>query len=96
MTTATETHHPATKTYWIVGAVLAAVTAVEIAVSYIDFFGSFQAPILIALGLVKFVTVVAVFMHLRYDLRGYRTLFLFGLIGALLVFTVVMAAMQAF
>jgi len=96
MATATETHHPSTKTYWIVGAFLAFVTAVEIAVSYTEFLGPVQAPLLIALGLVKFITVVAVFMHLRYDIRGYRALFLFGLIGALLVFTVVMAVMQAF
>ncbi len=96
MATATETHHPTIKTYWIVGAVLAVVTAIEIGISYVEFLGPVQGVLLVTLGLVKFVTVVAVFMHLRYDIRGYRVLFLFGLIGALLVFAVVLAAMQAF
>jgi cytochrome c oxidase subunit IV len=72
------------------------VTAVEIGISYIDVLGPAQAPLLIIFGVVKFVTVVAVFMHLRYDLPGYRTLFLFGLIGALVVFAVVLAVFQAF
>ena len=94
---ATATHaHPTAKTYWLVGAFLAVVTAIEIGISYWDFLGPVQAPLLIIFGLVKFVTVVAVFMHLRYDLRGYRMLFLFGLIGALIVFAVVLAAMQGF
>ena len=75
---------------------LAVVTAIEIGISYVEFLGPVQGVLLVTLGLVKFVTVVAVFMHLRYDIRGYRVLFLFGLIGALLVFAVVLAAMQAF
>jgi cytochrome c oxidase subunit IV len=95
MVTATHSH-PTTKTYWMVGGFLAAVTAVEIGISYIDALGPARGVLLVILGIVKFVTVVAVFMHLRYDLRGYRVLFLFGLIGALIVFAVVLAAMQAF
>ena len=94
---ATATHaHPTAKLYWLVAAFLAVVTAIEIGISYLDVLGPARAPLLIAFGLVKFVTVVAVFMHLRYDLRGYRTLFLFGLIGALIVFAVVLAVFQAF
>jgi caa(3)-type oxidase subunit IV len=95
MVTATHSH-PTTKTYWMVGGFLVAVTAVEIGISYIDALGPARGVLLVVLGIVKFVTVVAVFMHLRYDLRGYRVLFLFGLIGALIVFAVVLAAMQAF
>ena len=94
---ATATHaHPTPKFYWLIAAFLAVVTAVEIGISYIDVLGPAQAPLLIFLGVVKFFTEVAVFMHLRYDLRGYRTLFLFGLIGALVVFAVVLAVFQAF
>ena len=96
MAIATDTHHPTTKTYWMVGGFLVVVTAIEIGISYVDGLGPVKGVLLVTLGLVKFVTVVAVFMHLRYDLRGYRTLFLFGLIGALIVFAVVLAAMQAF
>ena len=95
MATATRPH-PTARFYWLVGGFLAVVTAIEIAISYLEFLGPAQAPLLIIFGIVKFATVVAVFMHLRYDLTGYRTLFLFGLIGALIVFAVVLAAMQAF
>jgi cytochrome c oxidase subunit IV len=93
---ATSTHsHPTPKTYWLVGAFLALVTAVEIGVSYIDALGPTKGPLLVFMSIVKWGTVVAVFMHLRYDLRGYRTLFFFGVIGSLLVFGVVLAAMEA-
>jgi len=87
--------HPTAKTYWLIAAFLVAVTAVEIAISYVDFLGPTQGFLLVTLGVVKFFTVVAVFMHLRYDVRVYRMLFLFGIVGALIVFTVVLAAMQA-
>lgn len=93
----TQTHaHPTTRTYWLIAAFLGAATAIEITISYADFLGPAQGPLLVAFALVKFVTVVAVFMHLRYDLRQYRTLFLFGLLGALGVFSVVLAVFQAF
>ena len=95
MTTATRAH-PTAKTYWLIAIFLAAVTAIEIAISYVEFHGPAQGVLLVTLGVVKFFTVVAVFMHLRYDVREYRMLFLFGLVGTLIVFAAVLAAMQAF
>lgn len=95
MATATRPH-PTAKTYWLIAVFLAAVTAVEIGISYVEFLGPAQGVLLVALGVVKFFTVVAVFMHLRYDVREYRMLFLFGIVGTLIVFAVVLAAMQAF
>lgn len=95
MATATRAH-PTAKTYWLIAIFLAAVTAIEIAISYVEFLGPAQGVLLVTLGVVKFFTVVAVFMHLRYDLREYRMLFLFGIVGTLTVFAVVLAAMQAF
>ena len=95
MTTATRAH-PTAKTYWLIAIFLAAVTAIEIAISYVEFLGPAQGVLLVTLGVVKFFTVVAVFMHLRYDVREYRMLFLFGLVGTLIVFAAVLAAMQAF
>jgi caa(3)-type oxidase subunit IV len=94
MTTATRAH-PTPRTYWLVGGFLAVVTAIEIAISYIDALGDWRGVLLIVLSVIKWGTVVAVFMHLRYDLRGYRMLFSFGIIGSLIVFAVVIAAMQA-
>ncbi len=95
MATATRPH-PTTKTYWLIAAFLAVVTAVEIGISSVEFLGPAQGVLLVGFGVVKFFTVVCVFMHLRYDVRQYRMLFLFGIVGALVVFAVVLAAMQAF
>jgi cytochrome c oxidase subunit IV len=96
MATTTTTHHPTQKTYWLVALFLAVVTAIEIAIPYLSAFDSVRAPLLIFFSLVKFITVIAVFMHLRWDLRSYRLYFLFGLIGALAVFMVVLATFRAF
>ena len=94
MTTTTHAH-PTAKTYWIVGLALAVLTAFEIAVPYTAALDPVRAPLLIAMGLAKFVIVVAVFMHLKYDLKGYRWVFTVAVLGAILVFTVVLAVFQA-
>ena len=87
--------HPTPKTYWLIALALAVATAFEIAVPYVDALDPVRAPLLIAFGIAKFVTVVAVFMHLKYDLKGYRYLFAIGVVGALVVFGVVLVVFQA-
>jgi caa(3)-type oxidase subunit IV len=87
--------HPTPKTYWLIALGLAVATAFEVAVPYVDALDPVRAPLLITLGVAKFVTVVAVFMHLRYDLKGYRYLFAVGVVGALVVFAIVLAVFQA-
>ncbi len=94
---ATATHaHPTAKTYWLIALFLGVVTAVEVAVPYIDALDPIRAVLLILLGSAKFAVVVAVFMHLRYDLKAYRFYFLIGLAGAIVVFAVVLASFRAF
>jgi cytochrome c oxidase subunit IV len=93
---ATEAHaHPTPRTYWLIALFLAVTTAFEIAVPYIEVFDPVRAPLLIAFGAVKFVTVVAVFMHLRYDLRGYRYVFGIAVVVAILMFIVMLAVFRA-
>ncbi len=66
---------------------LAAVTAVEVALSYtIDFWGPFFLPTLLALMLVKFFSVVFYFMHLKFDNRWFGLLFYMGLVLAIGVY----------
>lgn len=79
---------PTPKQYWLIAFGLAVITAVEIAVAYIEAFDPILVPLLLALSAVKFVVVVGWFMHLRFDLLMYRRFFLFGLIGAPLLFLV--------
>jgi len=59
----------------MVAAVLAVITAVEIAVFYITAFARYLAPTLIVLSIAKFSLVVMFFMHLRFDNRIFRWLF---------------------
>lgn len=59
--------HPTQGTYIKVAIFLAIITAVEVAIYYIDAFSSFLVPTLIILSAVKFITVVGYFMHLKFD-----------------------------
>jgi cytochrome c oxidase subunit 4 len=88
--------HPKPKTYWLTALFLAVITAVEIGIVYVAALDSVRALLLIAFGVAKFVIVVAVFMHLKYDLKSYRFYFTIGIVGTLAVFGVVLAMFRAF
>jgi len=88
--------HPTPAMYWGIAAFLAVVTAIEIAVPGISALDSVKVPLLWLLAAVKFGVVVSFFMHLRYDKKLYRTLFLFGVIGIIPLMTVVLLSMDAF
>ncbi len=87
--------HPTPAMYWGIALFLGVVTAVEVAVPYISALDPVRVPLLIILAIIKFGTVVAFFMHLRYDKKLYRTLFLFGVIGVVPLFLVVLLTMHA-
>ena len=87
--------HPTPGQYWLIALFLGAVTAVEIAVPSISALDSVKVPLLWMLAAVKFFTVVGFFMHLRYDKKLYRTLFLFGVIGVFPLFIVVLLSLNA-
>lgn len=88
--------HPTPAFYWAVAAFLAVVTAIEVAIPSISALDSVKVPLLWFLAIVKFATVVSIFMHLRYDRKLYRTLFLFGVIGVVPLFVVMLLSMDAF
>ncbi|MGA9595503.1 MAG: cytochrome C oxidase subunit IV family protein [Acidimicrobiia bacterium] len=95
-TKTTAKRHPTPALYWGIAIFLAAVTGMEISVPNIDIPDAVKVPLLIVLGAIKFAVVVMFFMHLRYDKKLYRNLFLFGVIGVIPLFTVVLLAMHAF
>ena len=70
-------HHPTARTYILVGLFLTAITAVEVWVYYIPAFVASAAfvPSLLIMSAVKFVTVIMVYMHLKYDHQLFRALF---------------------
>ncbi|MFQ5530453.1 MAG: cytochrome C oxidase subunit IV family protein [Gemmatimonadota bacterium] len=83
--------HTSNKTYVLVAAVLAMVTAVEVMVFYIEALRPVIVPILVVLSAAKFTLVVSFFMHLKYDGRLLRGLFA----GPLLVAVAIILAMMA-
>ncbi len=95
MAQTTHRPHPTPAMYWGIALFLAVVTAVEVAVPYIDALSPVSVPLLIILAIIKFGTVVSFFMHLRYDRKLYRTLFLFGVIGVIPLFVIVLLTMHA-
>lgn len=58
---------PQKKEYWVIAAVLAFVTFLEFIVVYIPQLGSLMVPALVVLSAIKFLYVVRIFMHLKYD-----------------------------
>ncbi len=82
--------HPTPRDYWLIAALLAVITGVEVAIAYIDALDSIVAPALILLSAAKFALVVGWFMHLRYDPKRYRRLFYIGLAAAPVLFGVVL------
>ena len=72
-----EKEHPTWSTYWKVAVVLTVITAVEVWIYYSPSFVASRlfVPSLLIMSAVKFVTVVAFYMHLRYDHKLFRVLF---------------------
>ena len=72
-----EKEHPTWSTYWKVALFLTVVTIVEVAAYYIPAWSTSRifAPSMLLLSGVKFTVVVMFYMHLKYDHKLFRTLF---------------------
>lgn len=90
-----EEGHPSPAEYVRVGLILGVVTALEVAVYYIDLLEGALIGILLALSTMKFVLVVLWFMHLQFDSRLFSTLFAGGLALVMVLFIVVLATLGA-
>ncbi len=79
--------HPGPLEYIKIGLILAAITAAEVGIYYIEAIEDALVPILIVLSALKFSLVVMWFMHLKFDSRLFSWLLVGGmaLIGMLLV-----------
>jgi cytochrome c oxidase subunit 4 len=88
--------HPPIRTYLLVAAVLAVITAVEVLVFYITVGARFLAPTLIVLSAAKFALVAMFFMHLRYDSRVFSGLFVGPLMITIPIILALMALFGAF
>ena len=89
--------HPGPRQYVIVAIVLAVITGFEVALFYVDFLPSAAVVAsLLVLMVLKFALVALWFMHLRFDSKIYRRLFLAGLLLAISVFVIVMITFGLF
>ena len=78
--------HSSVGFYWTIAGILGVITAIEVAIFYIDALEPALAPILLTLSAVKFAMVVMFFMHLKFDSRVFTIVFLTGLsIGTFVV-----------
>jgi cytochrome c oxidase subunit IV len=87
--------HKPTSFYVKVAIALALVTAVEVGLYYLHI-GKLFLPALLILMVVKFVTVVSLFMHLRFDNRLFAWLFYSGLFLAISVYFVALLTFRVF
>jgi len=78
--------HPQARQYIIIAAVLSVITALEVAVYYMDALRPILPPTLIALSALKFALVVMFYMHLKFDHPLFTGLFVFGLATAMFTF----------
>ena len=83
-------HHPQPGQYIKVAIILAIVTALEVAIYYVDALRDVLVPLLLAFAVIKFIMVALWFMHLRFDSRMFRRFFVTGIVLALLVFGIVL------
>jgi cytochrome c oxidase subunit 4 len=81
--------HPGPVEYIKVAVFLAVVTAGEVAVYYLSGLKAVLVPVLLVMAVVKFGTVAAYFMHLKFDTHLFRRVLVLGIGLALIVFSVV-------
>jgi cytochrome c oxidase subunit 4 len=91
-------HHPTEGQYVLIAGILAVLTGVEVALSYLKVGGSqgITNGALLVLAAIKFAMVAAFFMHLRFDKPIVRRLFVTGLILAILVYLAYLLTLGAF
>lgn len=89
-------HHPTPSQYWKIAGLLAVVTAIEVALFYIDRrleLGALNVMLLLSLSALKFLVVVGWFMHLRFEKAFLSRFFTAGFALACGCYLVVLAAM---
>jgi cytochrome c oxidase subunit IV len=89
-------HHPTAGQYWKIAGFLAAVTALEVAMFYIDRqlgLGFLNAAILLTASAIKFLVVVGWFMHVRYEKPIISRFFTAGFVLACALYLVVLSAL---
>ncbi len=89
-------HGPSDLTFIKTAAVLAVLTAIEVWLSYSGLSARIFVPILLVVMVLKFFTVVLVFMHIKYDAKIFGRLFYMGLFLAVGVYVATLMTFHFF
>ena len=71
-----EKHHPGPGFYVMIGVILTVITAIEVAIYYIEALDDYAVAILVPLSTAKFILVVMFYMHLKFDSKLFSGVFL--------------------
>lgn len=88
--------HPDEAFYIKVALILAAITAAEVGLFYTSFSEVATNSILLAMAAVKFVMVAAYFMHLKFDHKILRRLFITGFVLATFCYVAYLVTLGVF
>ncbi len=92
LTAVTSGDRHATPWYYAwVGVILAIITLAEVWIFTFETLGPWFVPLLLILSLMKFILVVAFFMHLRFDNKLFSWIFGFGFLIGVAVFLALLA-----
>ena len=86
--------HPGPVKYVLIAIVLAVVTGIEVGLYYINLPDGLLVALLLGLAFIKFSMVAAYFMHLKFDSRLLRRLFMTGILLAAAVYTVALVTLD--
>lgn len=86
--------HPSPLKYVGIAMILAAVTGLEVGLYYIDMPDKLFVALLLGLAFIKFSMVAAYFMHLKFDGRLLRRLFITGILLAGVVYTIALLTLD--
>jgi cytochrome c oxidase subunit IV len=90
------TGHKPDSFYIKVALILGAITAGEVYASYAEWLGDVFIPLLLIMMAIKFLMVVSLFMHLKFDHKIFSYLFYAGLILAIFVYVAALATFRFF
>ena len=90
-----EHDHPSDGKYIQIALILGAITALEVALSYIDV-GKLFVPALVICMVAKFAIVAGYFMHLKFDSSLLTRVFVAGIILAIGVYLAVLGSLHIF
>jgi cytochrome c oxidase subunit 4 len=86
--------HPGPLEYAQIGAILAVITGIEVAIYYLGISHTLLVVALLVFSAAKFSLVVLWFMHLKFDHPLFSTMFILGFMLAAAIFAVVLATVD--